>query len=65
MSIATNIIEAIASGDFHDNEDPSYYPSRHLHKFVAEDGKLCCFLRELARYIDAEEKKYTTTTEKK
>lgn len=57
MSVATNIIESIAAGAMHNGECPGMFPSAHLHAFVDADGRMRCFLRELARYIDAEEQK--------
>lgn len=51
-SVAVDLIESLATGDFHRGEDISQYPSRHLRSFIEADGKLRCFLRELARYVD-------------
>lgn len=56
-SVAVDIIEALVEGRPHEGEFVAHMPSMHLHNFVGADGRLPCFLRELARYIEAEEAK--------
>jgi hypothetical protein len=51
-SVAVDLIESLADGAMHRNESVAMYPSRHLREFVAAEGRLPCFLRELARYVE-------------
>lgn len=54
-STAVDIIESLASGDQHRYECVASCEAMHLRAYVGDDGKLRCFLRELARYIEAKE----------
>ncbi len=57
MSIATEIIDALARDEEHPGENVSFMPSRHLRAFLSTDGRLFCFIRELSCYIRLVESK--------
>jgi hypothetical protein len=54
-SVAVDIIEAIASGEVHRGECIASGEAMHLRSFISGDGRMTCFLRELARYIETKE----------
>lgn len=55
-SVAVGILEALAYGDTHIGEDVCLNETGHLREFIHADGRLPCFLRELARYIEKKER---------